>query len=101
MDSLLLAAATDTPPDMDWPTAIFLIGAIATMTIGLVVAVWQGLATWRARMAVARDRAYQDLAADLASFQARITQDIERTLLELSEIRQQTAEIERLLKELD
>jgi hypothetical protein len=74
--------------------AMFLsIGAV----VGLIV--WQLFATWRARMSVAREDAYRSLAEESTRSQQRVADRLESVATELSDIRQRTAELERLLKE--
>jgi hypothetical protein len=49
-----------------WPEAAVAIAGIALVGGVIVVVVWQALATWRARIAVAREEAYRELAQQLA-----------------------------------
>lgn len=88
-----------------WPEALVAISAVVTgallITVIASVAIWQGLISWRARMAVAREGAYQKLAEEATSAQQRAADVIERAFRELAELRQRTAEIERMLKEVD
>jgi hypothetical protein len=58
-----LIAATST----SWPDAAIAIAGVALVGAVAVVVVWQALATWRARIAVAREHAYQRLAEQTAS----------------------------------
>ena len=85
--------------DFPWPLAIFLIGMFFAIAAVLIVLVWQGAATWRARQSVAREGAYRQLADDAIRAQERTADRLERAIAELTEIRQRTAELERLLKE--
>ena len=66
---LLTAASTD------WPEAAIAIAGIAMVASVAVVVVWQALATWRARIEVAREQRYRALAEqtarDLAEIRAR------------------------------
>lgn len=64
-----------------WPDAAISIAGIALVAIVLVVVVWQALATWRMRIAVAREEAYRSLA--------------EQTARDLEEIKGRLAERER------
>ena len=70
----------------------------AVATIGSVL-IWQGMATWRARMSVAREAAYRQLADDAVRAQERTVDRLDRAVAELTELRQRTAEMERLLKD--
>jgi hypothetical protein len=84
-----------------WTQAVFVLGMLAIFaTVGIVV-VWQALVTWRSRMSVAREEAYRNLAEQVTQAQLRIADSLEKAVTELSELRQRTAELERLLKEVD
>jgi hypothetical protein len=83
----------------NWPLAFFMVGTMAAICLVVSIAVWQGLITWRSRMSIAREEAYRALTQDLARFQSRIADSLERSNSELVELRQRTAEMERLLKE--
>lgn len=85
--------------DFPWPLAIFLVGLFFAIAAVLIVLVWQGAITWRARQAVAREGAYRQLADDAIRAQERTADRLERAIADLTEIRQKTAELERLLKE--
>jgi cytochrome c-type biogenesis protein CcmH/NrfG len=49
-----------------WPEAAIAIAGIALVGSVIVVVVWQALATWRTRIAIAREEAYHRLADQLA-----------------------------------
>ena len=70
----------------------------AIASIGSVL-IWQGMVTWRARMSVAREAAYRQLADDSVRAQERTADRLDRAVAELTELRQRTAEMERMLKE--
>ena len=82
-----------------WPLAIFLVGFFICIAIVLVAAIWQGFATYRARVSVAREGAYRQLADDAIRAQERTADRLDRAVADLAEIRQRTAELERMLKE--
>lgn len=84
---------------MTWDLAFFLVGSLAVFGIVGVVVIWQIFATWRARMSVAREDAYRQLAADAIDAQRRTAQELERATIELAQLRATTAELERMLKE--
>ena len=94
MEALILQAASNDDFDGELVGFIFLCIAIV---IGLIV--WQGFATWRARMSVAREDAYRALAEESNRSHQRTADRLESVVAELSDIRQRTAELERLLKE--
>ncbi len=70
----------------------------AIASVGSVL-IWQGMVTWRARMSVAREAAYRQLADDSVRAQERTADRLDRAVAELTDLRQRTAELERLLKE--
>jgi hypothetical protein len=49
-----------------WPEAAVAISGVALVASVTVVLIWQALATWRARIAVAREQAYRTLAEQTA-----------------------------------
>jgi hypothetical protein len=63
----LTAAATS------WPDAAVAIAGIALVASVTVVVIWQALATWRTRIAVAREQHYRALAEQTARDLAEIT----------------------------
>jgi hypothetical protein len=82
-----------------WPLAIFLVGFFFCIAL-VLIAVITGFATsYRARMSLAREGAYRQLADDAVRANERTADRLERTVAELTELRQRTAELERMLKE--
>ena len=79
--------------------AVAALGFFFALAAIVSVLIWQGMATWRARMSVAREAAYRQLADDAVRANERTADRLERTVAELTEIRQRTAELERMLKE--
>ena len=73
--------------------------AVAFLFAGITIAIWQLFATLRARMAVAREEAYRELAQESTDTQRRTAEALERTVAELTDLRQRTSELERVLKE--
>ncbi len=82
-----------------WPLAIFLIGFFISIAVVVTVIAWQFFATWRARMSVAREEAYRSLAEESTRAQHRVADRLEAAVAELTDIRQRTTELERMLKE--
>lgn len=82
-----------------WPEAAIAIFGILFVTTVITVVVWQIFGTWRARMSVAREAAYRQLAEEATAVQRRMTETLERAAGELSELRVRTTELERMLKE--
>lgn len=97
MEALFLQAADD--GFEGWPLAAFLIAMFLTIGAVIGVIVWQLFATWRAKMSVAREEAYRSLAEETTRSQQRTADRLESVVAELTDIRQRTAELERLLKE--
>lgn len=62
-----------------WPEAAIAISGVALVGAVAVVVVWQALATWRTRITVTREQAYQRLAeqtaADLRALARRFEED--------------------------
>jgi hypothetical protein len=82
-----------------WVDVVFILGIFTVLVTGVAIVVWQIFATWRARMSVAREEAYRKLAEDATEAQRRTSDWIEKATVELAELRQRTAELERILKE--
>jgi F0F1-type ATP synthase membrane subunit b/b' len=82
-----------------WPEAAIAIAGILFITTVIVAGAWQIFATWRTRMIVAREDAYRKLAEDATSAQRQTAERLETAAQELAQLRQQTAELERVLKE--
>lgn len=74
---------------------------LTLLTIVVVVVIWQGLATWRARTSVAREDAYRRLAERAAEAEARNGHWQETIGNHVSDIRDRVARIETLLKQVD
>lgn len=96
--SLFLQAA-ENGEDLSWPTAVIPVMGILMVTVIATVAVWQGLGTWRARMQIAREQAYQKLAEEMASSQKTAAAELQRMANDLADLRARTEEVERMLKE--
>jgi len=78
-------------------TAIFMGSVLITIVASVVV--WQLVGAWRTRMAVGREHAYQELVDEMAKSQRRTDTGVQRLLDEMVDLRNRTAEIERMLKE--
>jgi hypothetical protein len=100
MTLMFLQAADDR---LEWTEAWIAIvavgGGMALVAIITSVLIWQIGGTWRARMSVARETAYRELASESASAQARTADELTRVASELADLRTRTAEMERMLKE--
>jgi hypothetical protein len=84
-----------------WPDAAIAIAGILFITVVLSVAIWQILATGRAGLSARREQAYRKVAEDGAEAQRRASEQLETAVAEIAYIRKQTAELERLLKEVE
>jgi hypothetical protein len=82
----------------EWPEAAIAIAGIILVIAVVVVMVWQGAATLRARANVQREEAYRKLAEDSIAAQRRASDQLERAVSELGELRLRTGELERLIK---
>jgi hypothetical protein len=85
--------------DVDWPEAAIAIAGIAFITIVASVLIWQAFATGRTGLSAKRENAYRKLAEDATAIQAETGATLEKAVAELAELRRQTGEVERLLKE--
>jgi|SRR3990172_9540403 len=85
--------------EFNWPLAIMIVGVMFAFATALSVLVWQGLATWRARMSIAREEAYRELAEQAVAAEQETDRNVKTIIADLADIRQRTAEIERVLKE--
>jgi HAMP domain-containing protein len=93
----MIAAETGT----SWPDAAITIAGIALSAVFVFVVVSQVFATWRARVSAAREDAYRKLAEQATEAERRTADGLERTASELGELRARTAELERMLKEVE
>ncbi|MFE6286257.1 hypothetical protein [Streptomyces sp. NPDC057877] len=83
------------------------VGAAGLFSL-LIVIVWQGAATWRARMLAARERQYQDLAAkyaqlleDTVELQRRTVDEQRQLLDELTQTRLAVGSMEKMMREIE
>lgn len=84
-----------------WPDAAIAIAGILMIVTITVVVIIQLFATARARMSVQREAAYRQLVEEAALAQSRTADQLGRATTELIELRQRTAEVERVLKEVE
>ena len=96
---LMLQIQVESGDDFNSSEAIAALGFFFAIAVIGSVLIWQGMTTWRARMSVAREAAYRQLADDSVRAQERTADRLDRAAAELTELRQRTAELERLLKE--
>lgn len=85
----------------EWPEAIIAVAGIAFVTIVLSVLIWQIFATGRTGIARGREGEYKKLVEELAAVQRETTAELQNANDALAQLRQQTQELERGLKEVD
>lgn len=84
-----------------WADAGIAIAGIAFITVVLSVLIWQIFSTGRTGLSAKRENAYRKLAEDSAEAQNRIADGLEKATAELADLRQRTAELERMLKDVE
>jgi hypothetical protein len=84
--------------ETSWPDAAVAIAGISLVIIIAVALIAAVASTIRARMSVQRETAYRQLADDSIAAQNRTSDQLERAIAELGELRTRTGELERLLK---
>ena len=82
-----------------WPDAAIAIAGILLVIAVAVVAIIQIFATARARASAQREAAYRKLAEEATDAQRRMADGLEHATTDLTDIRQRTAEIERMIKQ--
>ena len=85
----------------DWAEASIAIAGIAFVTVVASVLIWQIFATGRTGLSAKRESAYRKLAEEATEAQNRTAAGLEATAAELAGLRQTTAELERMLKEVE
>lgn len=101
MRDLTLIMQTANGNSVDWPEAFIAVGGIAMITIIVAVAIWQLLASWRARMSIAREEAYRRLAEETAQNQQRLIDQQQRIAEDLTTLNNRIAGIEKVLQEVN
>jgi hypothetical protein len=87
--------------ETSWSDASIAIAGVALVTIVLTVLIWQIFSTGRTGLSAKRENAYRKLAEDSLDAQNRVAAGLEQATAELSDLRQRTAELERMLKEVE
>jgi F0F1-type ATP synthase membrane subunit b/b' len=85
----------------NWSEAAIAIAGIAFLTIVISVVVWQIFATGRTGLSAKRENAYRQIAEEATEAQRRTAEQLEKATAELAELRRQTGELERVLKEVE
>jgi hypothetical protein len=87
--------------ETSWADASIAIAGVAFVTIVISIVVWQIFATGRTGISAKREDAYQKLAEESAEAQRRTAEQLEKATSELAQLRRQTTELERVLKEVE
>lgn len=98
MTPLLLQADNS---NVDWPQAMIAVGGIAMITIVVVVVIWQFFLSWRAKMSIAREEAYRQLAEAGDESQRAIREQQDSIRGDLASVNQRLANIERILQQVE
>lgn len=96
---LFLQSVSSSEDNFGWPLAIFLVGFFICVALVLVAVVLAIASSYRAKVSVARETAYRQLADDAVRANERTADRLDRAVSELTDLRQRTAELERMLKE--
>ena len=99
MFGLILQISQESSAGTDWPEALIAIGGITMITVIVGVAIWQVLASWRARMSVAREEAYRKLADESVALHRQLVDQQSSIARDLAGLSDRVGGIERLLKE--
>lgn len=73
--------------------------AAAGIFVVLLVIVWQVAATWRARLATAREEQYRELAEKCARLLEENAELQRRAIAELTHVREATSAMEKMMRE--
>jgi small-conductance mechanosensitive channel len=85
--------------ETSWPEAAIAIAGVLFVTVVLSMLLWQVFATGRTGLSARRENAYKRLAEEATEAQRKTAVHLEKTMSELAQLRQQTSELERLLRE--
>jgi hypothetical protein len=76
------------------------VGAFGLFTV-ITVAIWQFAASWRAKVQLSREGAYQKLADSAMVVQEHTDIQLREIKLHLEDVRNRLASLERILKEVE
>jgi hypothetical protein len=71
------------------------------MVIVLVVLVWQGLATYRAKVNIQREETYRKLAEKVAETEEKSVETQQKTIEVLDDMRTRLISIEKMLRDIE
>lgn len=80
---------------------VFVLGILTLLAVIIIVVVWQGLATYRARATVAREEAYRKLAEQVTGALQKTSDQQQQIAAELGDLRGHVATIEKILREVE
>lgn len=86
---------------MTWQETLMGASVLFLATALVAVVIVQAAATWRARMSVAREEAYRELAQAATTAQQETSRQLESLTAELRVVRERTERLERLLSEVE
>jgi hypothetical protein len=84
-----------------WTDASIAIAGIVLVMVVLSVLIWQIFSTGRTGLSAKRETAYRKLAEESKEAQERTAATLEKAVAELADLRGRTAELERMLKEVE
>jgi hypothetical protein len=96
---LFLAQTSSNGDEFSGALASIVVTMFVMVGVVIAVAIWQGMATWRARMHIAREEAYRKLAESSEAANSRTADLLASMKNDLADLRARTAEIERMMKE--
>jgi Tfp pilus assembly protein PilO len=82
-----------------WTEASIAIAGIVFVTVVVSILIWQIFSTGRTGLSAKRENAYRKLAEESTEAQQRTAATLERAVADLSDLRDRTAELERMLKD--
>jgi hypothetical protein len=95
----LTQATSSNSDEFTGAMAAIAIAFVSVIGIVVAIAIWQGMATWRARMHIAREEAYRKLAENAEATNSRTADLLASIKNDLADLRTRTAELERMMKE--
>jgi TolA-binding protein len=85
----------------EWADASIAMAGIAFVTVVVSVAIWQVFATGRTGLSAKRENAYRKLAEESTEAQERTAESLDKVAAQLADLRGRTAELERMLKDVE
>ncbi|PPK70932.1 hypothetical protein V5P93_002792 [Actinokineospora auranticolor] len=85
----------------DWQEVFGVIGVFVLLTCVITVTIWQVAVTARAKAAIAREAAYQDLAQRSVRAQEDVVRELVETREQLADLRARMGGVEHVLREVE